>query len=64
MKVTGEMQHWNIGGGSRPGGGSIIGLPVLVDDEGNEFVYYKRWDAREAVLTHVDEVPHLSRCIG
>jgi hypothetical protein len=36
----------------------VIGLTVLVDDEGQEFVYYKAAGTREAVLTHIDEVPH------
>lgn len=52
MKATNTMLHFDLGGGIRPGSGSVLGLPVVVDDEGAEFVYYK------GVLTHVDEVPH------
>jgi len=52
MKPTNTMIHFALGGGSRPGGGSVLGLPIVVDDSGAEFVYYK------GVLTHVDEVPH------
>lgn len=55
MKATNEMVHYHLGGGTRSEngltGGSILGLPVVTDDEGTEFVYYK------GVLTHVDEVP-------
>lgn len=45
MKTTGEMLHWSLGAGS------VLGLPILVDDTNAEFVYY------QGELTHVDEVP-------
>lgn len=53
MQCTNTMLHFDLGGGLRtnPGGGSVLGLPIVVDSEGAEFVYYK------GVLTHVDQVP-------
>lgn len=51
LKPTNTMLHFDLGGGSHLGGGSVLGLPIVADDEGAEFVYY------QGVLTHVDEVP-------
>ena len=51
MKTTNTMLHFDLGGGTRPGGGSVLGLQIVTDAEGAAFVYYK------GVLTHIDEVP-------
>jgi hypothetical protein len=51
MNSTNTMLHFDLGGGIHPGSGSVLGLPIVTDDEGGEFVYYKD------VLTHIDEVP-------
>ena len=51
MKPTNTMLHFDLGGGTRPGGGSVLGLQIVTDADGAEFVYYK------GSLTHIDEVP-------
>jgi hypothetical protein len=51
LKPTNQMVHYHLGGGSRPGGGSVAGLQIMLDDNGDEFVHY------QGLWTHVDDVP-------
>jgi hypothetical protein len=51
VKSTNTMIHYHLGGGLHPDGGSVIGLQIMVDDAGAEFVQFGGdW-------VHVDEVP-------
>ena len=46
MRPTNTMAHFNIGGNS------VLGLQVMLDDNGQEFVQHA------SVWVHVDEMPH------